>query len=111
MLDTSSSFSAYSLAALPSICGLLLERKTDARAAKSDVRFTPESGRVRRKPSCPLRARSGHVFATSNLIECELSLGCLRSFSARRGALGVRYVHSLVFSLEVLKHEQADRRG
>jgi len=27
---------------------------------RTHVRFTPESGRVRRKPSCPLWAKSGH---------------------------------------------------
>jgi hypothetical protein len=29
-------------------------------AANGDVRFTPKSGRVRRKPSCLLWAKSGH---------------------------------------------------
>jgi hypothetical protein len=32
----------------------------DIRAAKSHVRFTPESRRVRRTRSCLLRANSGH---------------------------------------------------
>lgn len=45
------------------------------------------------------------------LREHELRLSCLRSFSARRGTMSVRYVRSLVFILEVFKHKQADRRG
>ena len=53
---------------------------------------------------------SGHTFTKLNLIKRELRLGCLRVFGARRGA-AVRYVHSLVFILEVFKHEQADCRG
>jgi hypothetical protein len=31
------------------------------RSAPNDVRFTPESGRVRRKPLCLLWANSGHL--------------------------------------------------
>lgn len=56
-------------------------------------------------------ATSGHAFAKLNLIERELRPGCLLFFSARRGAASVRYVQSLVFILEVLKHKQADHRG
>jgi len=34
--------------------------KADVRAAKSHVRFTPESGHVQCSSRCPLRAKSGH---------------------------------------------------
>jgi len=33
---------------------------------QTDVRFTPESGRVRRKPSCLLWAKSGHSIVSAN---------------------------------------------
>jgi hypothetical protein len=89
--------------------------KGDICAAKSDVHFTQATEKVDSRkghslkaldPKRPIREADMHP----HLIERELRLGCLRFFGARRGAASVRYVHLLVFILEVLKHKQTDRR-
>src|SRR5689334_6280739 len=41
-------------------CCPKLQSKADICSASANVLFTPESGRVRRKPSCLLWAKSGH---------------------------------------------------
>jgi hypothetical protein len=40
----------------------------DISQSSSDVRFTPESGHVRRNYGCPLRANSGHLTPFDHLV-------------------------------------------
>ena len=42
--------------------------KADVCAAKGHVRFTPESGHVRRNYRCPLWAKSGHLTPFDHLV-------------------------------------------
>ena len=67
----------------------------------AEVRFSPESGRVRRKPSCLLRANSGHSSRVSikricvgEISECQSNL---RPFRAQYWSVVPRMNRSLLF--------------
>src|SRR6185295_7889224 len=53
--------------------------EADICAAIGDVRFTPESGHVRRTSPCPLRAKSGHQLSMTSSANNRNDSGTVRS--------------------------------